>query len=125
MDIIANAGELWSKPCHLFAVIYGVKVSRLKHDMHSLKKGPILVKECVAKIKGTCDLLEAFGHPISTVDQIDIVLVGISVEFDSMLTMASFSFEPLTIEWLVNILLECEHSQQIFVSEVSVQVNLV
>ncbi|KAH1032395.1 hypothetical protein J1N35_044569 [Gossypium stocksii] len=90
--------EVWSKACHLFAAISSAKFSRLKHDLHSLKKGNLPFKEYVAKIKGTCNLLEASGHLVSTAEQVNIVLARLSVEFDSMLTITSFSSEPLTME---------------------------
>lgn len=46
----------------------------------------------------SCDLLEASSHPISTEEQVEFMLVGLSVEFDSILTPASFLTEPLKMD---------------------------
>lgn len=68
------------------------------HEVHSLKKGHLSIKKYLAQIKGTCDLLEASSHPISTEEQVEFMLVGLSVEFDSILTPASFLTEPLKMD---------------------------
>ncbi|KAH1083132.1 hypothetical protein J1N35_022893 [Gossypium stocksii] len=66
------------------------------------------VKEYLPKINSTCDLLSAYAHLISANEQVDIVLVGLSAELDSVFTFASFSPKPLAMDRLVDILLECE-----------------
>ncbi|KAK8293149.1 hypothetical protein V6Z12_D06G170700 [Gossypium hirsutum] len=48
------------------------------HEVHSLKKGHLSIKKYLAQIKGTCDLLEASSHPISTEEQVEFMLVGLS-----------------------------------------------
>lgn len=76
-----TAYEIWSKASHLFVTTSDAKISQLKHDLRSLKKGHMSVKEYLAKIKSTCDLLSASGYPVSTTEQVDIVFVGLSLEF--------------------------------------------
>lgn len=60
------AHDVWSKACSLFGAASGAKISRLKHELHSVKKGHQSVKEYLGQIKKICDLLAASGHPVST-----------------------------------------------------------
>lgn len=46
------------------------------------------MKEYLTKIKGICDLLNASVHTVSDDKQIDIILAGLSVEFESVLTVS-------------------------------------
>lgn len=106
---------MWSKACQLLVAISSAKVSWLKHDLHSLKKGLLSTNEYLAKIKGICDIFEVFGYPVYIEEQVDIVLASLSVKFDSVLTLASFLMEHLKMDRLVNIILECEQRQKRFV----------
>lgn len=47
------------------------------------------------------------------------------MEFDSVLTFASYASESLPLDRLTSMLLECENRQKQFVFEVSVQANLI
>ncbi|KAK5785793.1 hypothetical protein PVK06_040411 [Gossypium arboreum] len=100
--------DVWSKACHLFAAISEAKIFWLKYELHSLKKGHMIVKEYLAKIKSTYVLLGASGHLDSANEQVDIVLANFSAEFNSVFTITSFSSEPLVIDHLMDILLECK-----------------
>lgn len=84
----------------------------LKHELHSVKKGYQFVKEYLGQIKKICDLLDASSYPVSAEEHTNIVLMGISQDFDSVVTVASFSLEPLALDQLIEILLECEMWQQ-------------
>ncbi|KAG8476579.1 hypothetical protein CXB51_033494 [Gossypium anomalum] len=121
----ATAHDVWSKACSLFGAASGAKISRLKHELYSVKKGHQSVKEYLGQIKKICDLLAASGHPVSAEEHTNIVLAGLSQDFDSVVTAASFSPEPLALDRLMEILLECERRQQRFVTEVLPQANLV
>lgn len=83
------------------------------------------MKDYWAKIKNLCDLLAASGHPVSNDEQVNIVLVGLSTNFEVVVTVASFALEPLKTDCLVDILLQCENRQGRFVIETPVQANLV
>lgn len=56
---------------------------------------------------------------------VKVVLVGLSTDFDAVLTLASWSTEPLSLRKLVDILLEYENRQQKLVVETTFQANLV
>lgn len=77
------AHDVWSKACSLFGAASGAKISRLKHELLRLA--------ILFRLKNT-----------------DIVLVGLSQDFDSVVSVASFSPEPLALDRLMEILLECE-----------------
>ncbi|PPS11219.1 hypothetical protein GOBAR_AA09426 [Gossypium barbadense] len=68
-----------------------------------MKRGNLSIAEYLAQIKRLCDLLLASGHTLSDKEQVHVVLVGLSIEFESMITMATFSLVPLSMARLVEI----------------------
>lgn len=103
----------------------GAKLSRIKHDLHSIKKGNMTIKEYVSKVQNTCALLEALRHQISKSERVKIVLVSFSPKFNAMITLASFLSEPLPMRNLIDILLEYESRQNRMVYDTLLQANLV
>ncbi|KAK5842637.1 hypothetical protein PVK06_005015 [Gossypium arboreum] len=97
--------EIWSTANCLFAASTGAKLSRIKHDLHSTKK--------------------AFGSAVSEAEKVEVILVGLSTDFDAVLTLASFSTEPLPFQRLVDILMEFESQQTRAEREVSMHTDLV
>lgn len=53
------------------------------------------------------------------------MFAGLSVEFESVITMATFSPIPLSMEQVVEALLECKSRQGRFVSDSPIDANLV
>ncbi|MBA0752687.1 hypothetical protein Gogos_001493 [Gossypium gossypioides] len=98
------ACDVWNTATHLFVAVIGTKLSCLRHDLHSFKKGSFSVKEYVAKIQNTSALIEASGSRILEAEKVEIVLAGLPPEFDAILTLASFSSEPLPLQLLIDAL---------------------
>ncbi|KAK5771146.1 hypothetical protein PVK06_047324 [Gossypium arboreum] len=113
----ATAHDVWSKACSLFGAASDTNISDLKHKLHSVKKGHQSVTEYLGQIKNICGLFAAFGHPISGEEHSNIVLTGLSQDFDSIITVASFSLEPLALDRLIEILIEYERWEKRFVTE--------
>ncbi|KAH1057866.1 hypothetical protein J1N35_035931 [Gossypium stocksii] len=90
-----TACEIWSTANRLFAAATGAKLSRIKHDLHSIKKCTLIVKEYIAKIQNTCALLEASGSVVSEAEKVEVIFVTLSSNFDAVLTLASFSSDTL------------------------------
>ncbi|MFQ6637124.1 hypothetical protein Gotur_013570 [Gossypium turneri] len=90
----------------LFAASTGAKISRVKHDLHSIKKSELTVREYVVKIKNVCALLAASGSAVSEAEKVEVVLTGLLSDFDAVLTLTSFSTETLPFQCLVDVLLE-------------------
>ncbi|KAL4383734.1 hypothetical protein GQ457_15G015170 [Hibiscus cannabinus] len=65
------------------------KISSLRHSLHSQKKGCLSISEFLAKIRLICDTLSAAGSVISEQEQVSVVLAGLSVEFESVIAIAS------------------------------------
>ncbi|PPD68574.1 hypothetical protein GOBAR_DD34551 [Gossypium barbadense] len=84
----------------------------------------MLLPLLVAKIKHLCDLLAASGHPLTDSEQDDVVLVGMFVEFDVVVTMVAFALEPMRLDRLVEVLLDCENRHKQLSLDSSVQVNM-
>lgn len=120
-----NSCDVWNTANRLFAAMIGAKLSRINHELHLIKKSNLTIKEYLFKIQNTCTVNEASGHWISEAKKVEIVFAGLSLEYDVVLTLASFSSKPLPIQKLLDVLLEYESQQQRVVQETSYQVNLV
>ncbi|KAK5818688.1 hypothetical protein PVK06_023632 [Gossypium arboreum] len=64
-----SACNVWTMAASLFTVDTGAKQSWIQHELHSLKKGTLSIKEYVAKIKNLCTLLAASGTRILEVEK--------------------------------------------------------
>lgn len=90
----------------------GAKVSRIKYDPHSTKKGDLTIKkEYIVKIENICTFLAASGSAVSEAEKVKVVLAGLSSDFDAILTLALFSTEHLPFQRLVDVLMEFESRQ--------------
>lgn len=118
----ATAHQIWCKTSRLFAAASDVKVTRIKHDLHSVTKGDRSVEEFLAQVKRLCDLLATSGHELTEREKIQVVL---PIEFDSVITMATFSLVRLNMELVIEALLECESRQRRFVSDSPLMVTMV
>ncbi|MBA0636496.1 hypothetical protein Godav_025759 [Gossypium davidsonii] len=81
------------------------------------------MKEYIAKINNTSALIEPSGSRVSEVDRVEIILVGLPLEYDAVLTLASFSAEPLPLPRLIDVLLEYENRQSRVVQDGLFHVN--
>lgn len=92
---VRSACYVWTTATCLFATLIDAKLSCLRHDLLSLKKGILLIKDYIAKIQTTSTLIKASGSRISEVEKVEIALAGLPPKFDAVITLASFSTEPL------------------------------
>lgn len=82
----------------LFAVDTGAKQSRIRHELHSLKKGNLSVRNYVARIKNLCALLEASGSRISEEEKTEVLLAGLPLEFEAIISFARLSTGVLSFQ---------------------------
>lgn len=108
----------------MFTTVTGAKLSRLKLELHSTRKGVLTVKEYIFNIQNLCALIEASGHQISKSKRVEVVLAGLSSDYDVVATLASFLSKQLPLRRLIDILLEYESREQRLALETSFQVNL-
>ncbi|KAK5836180.1 hypothetical protein PVK06_011936 [Gossypium arboreum] len=107
-----NSTRVWSKASQLFVAASGIKISRIKHELHALKNGNLTVTKYLAKIKHICDLLATSSHLLTDSEQVDVVLARLSIKFNAVVMMTAFVLEPIRLEGLVEVLLDCEHRQK-------------
>lgn len=123
---VRTASDFWNTATPLFAAVTGAKLSRIRHELYSLKKGTLTIIEYVVKIQNTCALIEASGSRISKAKKVEIVLVGLPPKFDTVITLASFSSEPLPFHHLVDVLPEYDNWQmRVIPEEVLIHANFV
>lgn len=70
-----------------------------------------------------CDVLTAVGIDVFDQEQVEIILFGLPVEYDSVraFTLAM----DVSLEFLAKLLLDCESRKFDFVANVSMQANIV
>lgn len=108
MDV-QSASDVWTTALEMFAADTDLKQSRLRHELHSLKKGSLTIRDYVTKLKGLCALLEAFGSSISTAERTVVLLMGLPSEFKGVVSSTSLSSTPLPFQRLVDALIEYEN----------------
>ncbi|MBA0811401.1 hypothetical protein Gohar_003302 [Gossypium harknessii] len=86
------------------------------------KKGQLTIQEYLSKIKSLCDTLLAARNVISKQEQASIVLASLPVECESIRIVASTMNVPLDL--LTEMLTDCEARQLDFVSNISLQANI-
>lgn len=84
------------------------KVAHVTHELHSIRKGDRSIVEYLAHVKCLVDVLSTSGYEVSEIVYRQFVLIGLSVEFESVITLATYSPVPMTMKQLVKALLEYE-----------------
>ncbi|KAG8483232.1 hypothetical protein CXB51_022211 [Gossypium anomalum] len=106
-----SACDIWSAASHLFAATSVERVSQIRHDLPAIRKGGSTIKEYVSKINSLCALLAASGSDVPEAEKVEVLLGGLTSDFDSVFMVVSASSEPLTFSKLVDILMAFESRQ--------------
>lgn len=69
----------------------------MHHALYSLKKGSLSIKKYLAKVKSLSDSLTAAGSVVTEHEQVNIVLAGLSLEYESVRVVASATKVLLTL----------------------------
>ncbi|KAG8498357.1 hypothetical protein CXB51_006727 [Gossypium anomalum] len=100
---------VWTAIERRFGAKSNVKISSMRHALYSIKKANLSIKDYLAKVKNLSDPLIAAGSPISEQEQVSVVLVGLSMEYESIHIFASAT--PMSLDLLTEMLLDCEKRQ--------------
>ncbi|KAG8492176.1 hypothetical protein CXB51_009599 [Gossypium anomalum] len=114
--------DIWSTIEKRFGAKSNLKVSRMRHDLCSLKKANLTVKEYLAKVKRLSDSLATAGSVVTEQEQVIIILAGLSLEFESIHVIASAS--PMSLDLLTKMLLDCEARRIELLADVPMQANV-
>lgn len=114
--------DIWMTIERRFSAKSTIKVSSTRHALYSLKKANLSIKEYVSKVKSLSDTLTAAGSPVSEQEQVSVILAGLSLEFESIRVFASAT--PLSLDLLIEILLDCEAQKLEVLTEAPCQANL-
>ncbi|KAE8657482.1 hypothetical protein F3Y22_tig00116994pilonHSYRG00013 [Hibiscus syriacus] len=82
----------------------------------------LTIREYLAKVKSIYDLLNASSSVVIGQEHVNVVLVGLTMEFESIIAIASR--ENFSLDVLTEMLLDCEARQKVFLSE-GISTNLV
>ncbi|KAE8668248.1 hypothetical protein F3Y22_tig00112344pilonHSYRG00309 [Hibiscus syriacus] len=115
---LTSARTIWNAVSRLFGVRSSAKISSLRHSLHSQRKAGLTVSDYLAKIKTVCDLLNVAGCDVPEQKQVSVILAGLSMEFESIIAIASR--DVVSLDSLTEMLLNCEARQKAFLSDVPV-----
>lgn len=107
MDV-QSTSEVWTTALAMFAADTDLQQERLRHELHSLKKGSLSIRQYVAKLKSLCAHLEASGTSVSVAERTAVMLAGLPSKFEGVVSSTSLSLTPLPFQRLVDALIECE-----------------
>ncbi|XP_039022461.1 uncharacterized protein LOC120154905 [Hibiscus syriacus] len=103
---LTSSRTIWNAVSRLFGVRSSAKISSLRHNFHSQRKAGLTVSDYLAKIKTICDLLNVVGCVVPEQEQVSVILAGLSMEFESIIAIASR--DVVSLDSLTEMLLDCE-----------------
>ncbi|KAE8715856.1 Chloride channel protein CLC-a [Hibiscus syriacus] len=109
------ARTIWNAVSRLFGVRSSAKISSLRHNLHYQRKVGLIVIDYLAKIKTIFDLLNAVGCDVLEQEQVSVILAGLSMEFESIIAIASR--DVVSLDSLTEMLLDCEARKKDFLSD--------
>ncbi|KAK5819157.1 hypothetical protein PVK06_024119 [Gossypium arboreum] len=95
----------------------------MHHALYSLKKANLTIKEYLSKVKSLIDNLIVASSLVTEQEQLSIILVGLSIEYESICVITSAT--PMSLDLLTKMLLGCEARQLALLTKVRLQANLV
>ncbi|KAK5793498.1 hypothetical protein PVK06_034647 [Gossypium arboreum] len=98
--------DIWSIIERRFGEKSNIKLSIMRYALYSLKKGSLTIKEYLTKVKTLNDSLNAAGSLVIEQKHVSIILVGLSLEYESVCVVVSAT--PISLELLTEMLLDCE-----------------
>ncbi|KAE8706941.1 Protein NEN3 [Hibiscus syriacus] len=112
---LTTTSSIWSAVYRLFGARSGAKILSFRHSLHSQRNSGLTISEYLAKVKSISDLLNASGNVVTEQEHVSVILVGLSMEFESIIVIASH--ENLSLKVLTDMLLDYEARQKAFLSE--------
>ncbi|KAK5819373.1 hypothetical protein PVK06_024365 [Gossypium arboreum] len=94
----------------------------MHHDLYSLKKSNLTIKDYLSKVKNLSDNLTAVGSLVTEQEQVSIILASFSTKYESIRVIASVTL--MSLDLLTEMLLDCEARQMALLIEVLLQANL-
>ncbi|KAA3465105.1 retrovirus-related Pol polyprotein from transposon TNT 1-94 [Gossypium australe] len=115
--------DIWTTINRRFGAKSNIKLSSMRHELYSIKKGSLTIKDYISKVKGLSDNLTATGCLVTEQEQVSVILAGLPIEFESIRILASVTF--LSLELVTEMLLDCEARQLALLTDLPLQANMV
>ncbi|XP_040937178.1 uncharacterized protein [Gossypium hirsutum] len=106
-----------------FSAKSNIKVSSMRHVLYSIKKASLAIKDYLSKVKSLSDSLTAARSLVTEQEQINVILAGLPIEFESIQFLAFAT--PMSLELVTEILLDSEARQLALLTDMPLQANLV
>lgn len=97
----------------------------LRHALHSQRKGNLLMKEFLMKVKSYCDSLARCGEIISDHEHVTAILNGLSPKYESVIIVITASQVPYSVQGVTTMLLYAKARQQATVVDIPSSANVV
>lgn len=122
LTTVKTSFDIWTTIERRFSAKSTIKISSMRHALYSLKKANLSIKEYISKEKHFSDNFTAAGSFIFKQEQVSVILVGLSLEFESIRVFASATL--LCLDLLNEMLIDCEARKLELLTEVPCQANL-
>ncbi|KAL4339887.1 hypothetical protein GQ457_08G024790 [Hibiscus cannabinus] len=93
--------------------------------LHSQKKGDLIMREYLMKIKSICDKLASCGEIVSDNEHVTTILNGLSPEYESVIKFITASSTPFDVKTVRTILLDADARQVSALNHLSVFAHIV
>ncbi|KAG8479816.1 hypothetical protein CXB51_029314 [Gossypium anomalum] len=123
LTTVKTSLDIWTTINRRFGAKSSVKISSMRHNLYSIKKSNLSIKDYLSKVKSLSDSLTAAGSLVTEQEQVSIILAGLPIEFESIRVLATAT--PMTLELVTEMLLDCEARQLAMLTDIPLQVNLV
>ena len=89
--------QVWEKIQTYFALHTKARVQQLKTEMRNTTKGSTLIAEYLLRIKELVNSLVSIGCQISEQELIEVILGGLSSDYDAFITSITTRTDPYSI----------------------------
>ncbi|WVZ57430.1 hypothetical protein U9M48_007816 [Paspalum notatum var. saurae] len=112
--VLTSAAEVWGTLETLYSARSRARVTNLRMQLSTLKKGTMTVAAYYAKMKAIGDELAAAGNPVGDDEMVSFILSGLDFDYNPIVSSVLSRIEPITLSELYSQILAFETRLQMF-----------
>jgi hypothetical protein len=105
---LSTSREVWLTLETLFSAQSQSRIMQLKQQLATLKKGVLSISAYYQKAQGFSQLLAAVGKPMEASELVSIILVGLGLEYDPLVTSMTTCQDLISLSELYGFMLSYE-----------------
>ncbi|MBA0754697.1 hypothetical protein Gogos_000001, partial [Gossypium gossypioides] len=120
-----TSSQIWQTLARVYGNKTTSKLMFYRRAPHSQRKGDLSMKDYLLKIKSFCDNLANCGEMVSEYEHVTAILNGLSIDFESVITIISASPIPYSVQTISTLLLDAEAQQQTLLASIPAATNMI